>query len=266
MRGDRYEMIARQLQDTIDAMEAEQAEISAVSVRTEENLESVSEGSTWTQRNAFFSWLRNDREVYERRRPLRGELRRLRERDAQLRNRLVAKESELRGVIGTWLEHTDPGYRELLATGREVGAARAAAGRLRGQLTSALRRIEKANSSADPNARDEVARATMNRDAGEVAEAMRQVAKLYERVRAEVRPYGKLHHTNFPTSFSRAAADYRTRIRELQVARSSVRTADGEVAAVVNVLADKEKTIEGQRAEMIDNARAGLRGDTHRAG
>ena len=265
MRGDRYAMIARQLQHTIDAMEDEQDEISAVSARTEENLKSVTEGSTWTQRNAFFSWLRNDREVYERRRPLRGELRRLRERDTQLHDRLVAKESEIRGVIGSWLEHTDPGYRELLAAGHKAGSARAAASRVRSQLANARRRIEKAKSAADPDARDETARMTMNRDAGEVAESMRQVAKLYEHLRTEVRPYGKLHHTNFPAAFSRGTTDYRTRIRELQVAGSSLRTADGEVAAVVDVLAEKEKTIEGQLAEMIDNARAALRGDTEQA-
>ena len=253
----RYDRLATQIQRRINELEAELTEARDAAERTGTDLEKIQSGTTWSQRSWFFSWVRNDREAYDRMRPLRAEAKRLARTVDELDTARRTKEAEINQVVHDGLAKHHSGYRDLLAELTKVRAARGMCTTLRNMADTTHRRIGVARATAMPHLRDEESRAATDRDAADVSRHVREVGQLLGRASHDLRAYGSLHGyvRKLNTSFSGHRADYGIRIRELKTAERLFESLGRDLKSILDNIAEQEMTIDGQLVDIRDEAR-----------
>jgi hypothetical protein len=187
----------------------------------------ITSATAWWQRNWFFSWVGNDREAYDRLRPLRAELRRLSRKIAELDAELSAKDDQIDQVVHDWLEKHHHGYRELLAKQEKAAAAGGSCTQLRNMAAAAHQRIGPALSSARSGIRDDAARAAANRHAAEVSQHVQVAGKMLVGASHDVREYGSLHKY----------------ARKLNT--GLFRSLGRDLMSIIRIIEEEEKTIAG---------------------
>jgi len=258
MLDGRYERLATQIQRRINELEAERGEAEDARERATTSLEEIRSGTTWSQRSWFFSWVRNDREAYDRMRPLRAEIRHLTHTIAERETQLRTKDAEIGQVVHDWLAKHHRGYRDLLARQEKTRAARSRCTQLRKAADVAHRRIVLARSSARSDLRDDAARAAANRDAAEVSQQVNAVGKVLAQASHDLRAYGSLHaHVRkLNGSFSGHNADYSARVHELTAADRQFTSLGRDLTTIIGAIDEEEMTIEGQLLDIFAEARA----------